>query len=394
MSLYAQHGYGKSNKIDEGLRTKSLSGIILSPKNEKLENLSNYVDFISGEFPDAEILFDPQLYVAAFQGVKKEGNLKSYKYYPSSEVGKNYLSVPKNIRKIVDDCLQYQSDIGVNKFISPSILMDNFDSRWSQISLSLASEAIDQMDKPSDELLLTICVDENAFKNLELVKDYLDAISLFDVKGFYILIDRINTDTPNDIDPDILINIMYFCHNLALINGYEVIVGYCDLIGLPLYCTGIRGIASGWHNTLRRFSRQDYVPRTGGKQPNKRYLSMPLLARVQINPQIVMLNETERLDSILSNMSYDGFLLADITGADWSSIINCLHNWEVLSNIMQELDSHLAVDDKIDILIAKLGNAHKLAYNLTKSVFNESMIQYSYLKIWAHALKEFRRMVD
>ena len=44
MGLLAQHAYGKSTKISDGLENGVLSGVILSPKAEKPEKLKEFIN--------------------------------------------------------------------------------------------------------------------------------------------------------------------------------------------------------------------------------------------------------------------------------------------------------------------------------------------------------------
>lgn len=74
--------------------------------------------------------------------------------------------------------------------------------------------------------------------------------------------------------------------NVRNCNFEEVSQGYTDLIGLPLYCSGVSTICTGWYNTQRRFSISDYIPRSGGKQPNRRYLSTVTSAGMRVKYHI------------------------------------------------------------------------------------------------------------
>ena len=59
--------------------------------------------------------------------------------------------------------------MSLETIISPNIFFDSFDSRMSQIALSLANEAINYTDK---NLMISICVNEVAFKNFDDVQDF------------------------------------------------------------------------------------------------------------------------------------------------------------------------------------------------------------------------------
>lgn len=54
MGLLAQHAYGKSTKISDGLENGVLSGVILSPKAEKPEKLKEFINELN--FYNATVL--------------------------------------------------------------------------------------------------------------------------------------------------------------------------------------------------------------------------------------------------------------------------------------------------------------------------------------------------
>ena len=64
MSLYIQHGHGKSDKIDLAIEDGSANGIIFAARNEKVEKLDHYLDQIIDPPSDLELLFDPQFFVS------------------------------------------------------------------------------------------------------------------------------------------------------------------------------------------------------------------------------------------------------------------------------------------------------------------------------------------
>ena len=143
MGLLAQHAYGKSNKIDVGLSDNSIAGVILSPKAEMPDRLEEYV--IEMHDRNVELYFDPQFYMCAFDGNIGIGKLDKYEFYPQDTIGKKYLSIPSNIHDIVKRNIDYQKKIGMKTVITPNVFFENFDSRMSQIALSLANESISYM---------------------------------------------------------------------------------------------------------------------------------------------------------------------------------------------------------------------------------------------------------
>ena len=88
MSLFVQHAYGKSDKIDNGIGDGNISGIILSPKAETPQNLEMYIKNIDD---DVEILLDPQFYLCAFEGDISIGKLDKYSFFFIFTVNKKAL---------------------------------------------------------------------------------------------------------------------------------------------------------------------------------------------------------------------------------------------------------------------------------------------------------------
>ena len=141
--------------------------------------------------------------------------------------------VPQNVRGVVTRYVDYQTEVDLKNIVSPNVFFESFDSRMSQISLSLANESISMCgDK---ELYISLCINEAAFSNFNDECEFLDIITLFEVKGFYIIIERNTNENPNIIESEKMANIMYFLYNLAEINGFDVILGYSDYVGLPFY---------------------------------------------------------------------------------------------------------------------------------------------------------------
>ena len=80
MTLLAQHGWGKSDKITTALSNGSISGLILSPRDETPENAAAVLASIAGHHPDAARLFDP-LFHAGQIIPANDGKLPDYDYY-------------------------------------------------------------------------------------------------------------------------------------------------------------------------------------------------------------------------------------------------------------------------------------------------------------------------
>jgi len=391
MSLYAQHGYGKSTKIEKGIDANILSGIILSPKAEKPEKIKEFINHTKHNHPDIDIMFDPQFYICGFSGDLSDGKLSEYPYY-ISELSRANLSVPKNIQKYAKDVIDFQNELNVSKIVSPTILIDDFNGKQSQIAISLAYESISLLDA-ENRLMISLCINENAFKNLDAMNEFLDIISLLDVKGFYLIIDRSNNIKEPLIDLNILTNIMKFCYVLATVNEFEVILGYTDLLSIPLITTGISATACGWHNGQKMFSEANFQRSNGGRRARKRYTSNQLMNSILIIPEMTTVNDFGKLKDIMSATIYDKILLTSPGDSAWSDEISCLHNWSSLKILIDEIKSYETIGERLDCVTEKIVFANKLYRMFSDKVPFEPKSNNSHLNVWLAAISEFRNQI-
>lgn len=389
MGLLAQHAYGKSTKISDGLKNSFLDGVILSPKAEKPEKLKEFIDELSA--CNTTVFFDPQFYMGAFEGSVSLGKLEQYEFWRNDEITKKYLSVPQNIRDIVVRYINYQIDVGLKNIVSPSVFFESFDSRMSQIALSLSNESVSAT--LGKDLYISLCINESAFSNFEDESEFLDIISLFDVKGFYVIIERNTNDNPNIIESEKMANIMYFLYNLAEINGFDVILGYGDYVGLPIYASGIKHIATGWYENTRKFDRNNFYQKDGMRRPNKRYYSNKLLNSILLIPELQMIQERDLLGSVLSQTQYDHFMYNDLAGSLWTDIYSCLSRWEAEAQIIKELDDIDNTLGKVALMKKKIIEA-KARYSILPEDYFDIKSKSTHLNMWLSGLTEFEQRIE
>ncbi|MEA5093177.1 hypothetical protein SDC9_22232 [bioreactor metagenome] len=391
MKLYAQHGYGKGSKIEKGIAEKIISGIILSPKAENPDKIKELIEQTKTQNCSVDILFDPQFYICAFAGELSIGKLSNYPYYASG-LTRIQLSVPSNVHRYVKEVIEFQQNIlALSKIISPTILFDTFDGTHSQISVSLAYESISMVD--ADKLFISLCINENAFRNLNAMDEFLNVLSLFEVKGFYITIERSNNDANQlAFDGEILSNIMYFCYVLSTINEFEVILGYTDLLLIPLITTGISASACGWHNGQKIFSESNFQLKTGGRHAIKKYTSNKLLNSITIIPEMTTIKDLNKLDMIMSATKYDSFLQPMPDPANWTDEISCLENWEALNSLVCEVNLLPTIKEKVKYITSKIKNANTLYEQLDSFLFMQSSRQ-KHLDNWLSAIEMFSEKI-
>lgn len=392
MAIYAQHGYGKSDKISRGIENGNIKGIVLSPKDENPIKMQEFINQIMSKYRDVEIIFDPQFYVSTISPVK-EGNLLSYGYYKPNLIRANFMR-HKDIMEYVINTIDYQYGLNLPKIVSPTIIVDDFNDPWSQISLTMAqeAEAYNSTIQDSRPLLVSICFNETALKNSKAVNEYLDMLSLLNVAGFYISVRREGRNSAFEIEPDILSKLMYFNYILSYINQYEVILGYTDFVGIPIYCTGIKAISTGWFNGLKQFSLSRFQPSTGGRRPLPRYTSKELLNCILQIPELQTIYDLGMIESVLSNTKYDSILKVNPGGVLWASDVECLQHWNVLDEIAKKIDEKNSIKVKLDYTLELISNAKALYLKLEgKRMIWET--SHHHLEQWTRGIKDFRNEI-
>src|SRR5438309_4203427 len=128
MNMYAQHGYGKSDDIQEGLARGHIQGVILSPRDEDPTALKAFATALHKKFlKKATILFDPQFYVTTIPAAK-DGNLPAYPYYAPSLTRATF--TPSAVQNYAKDVIDFQSGIGVDAFVAPTVSFNGFRDPW------------------------------------------------------------------------------------------------------------------------------------------------------------------------------------------------------------------------------------------------------------------------
>lgn len=401
MSVLAQCGYGRANKIERGLDDDVIQGVIMSPRDEGIDRLESAIQRWDEEYPDAIVLFDPQFYVATLNA-PRDGYLSEYAYYSNNNGLSRTNFSGSQIRGYVRECLDYQYETfndNISYLVSPSILFDGFRDYWSQVALNLAVESGDYheaLDNPQP-LLVTIIVSETAFQSLEAVEEFLDALTELDVDGFYIIVRRNANSLQNAMESPSFSRLMYFCYVLADINEYTVIVGYSDWHSFLLKSVGVDFTACGWYQNLRQFSLSRFQASRGGRRPSKRYSSAPLLSSLLINPEMQDVYLAGLLTNVLSGAQYDNILENNpATGEqDWSDEIACLAHWFSLSSLTNNIASASNTPERIDTALQTIQNARTLYRRLENQGINfDPFTGPDHIDTWRNAIQEFRGIAE
>lgn len=391
MAIYAQHGYGKGTKIERGLSEGVITGVILSPRDENPANLATFSSQIRREFPEAAVLIDPQFFANTIDPIRPRFLEEYPDLYFGSLTRTDFTS--RNIQRYVKSVIEWQSVQQVTRILSPTVWIPDLGGPWGQIAIMMASESVEYYNLAgfTTPLLLTIVVSEEALRAADDLDEFLNVMSGHDVAGFYLIVRRSQPAYRGIFEPDSLEGLLRMCHSLAQVNEYELIVGFCDIVGFLLHAVGTTATGVGWLNNLRQFTFQRFEPSTGGRPARPRYTSGPLLNSILVS-ELDDLFTLGQLGSVLSGTIYD----AAFTGAtnplnaQWLSDESALHHWDVLRS-SAEVVSIGSIQDRINESQNIIANASGLYSTLSNvGAQFETNSSGGHLSQWRVAVDRFR----
>ena len=386
MTILAQHGWGKTNKVERGLADGSIQGVIMSPRDETPANLATFLSEIRDNEPSAERLADPLFHVGAI-GQVRPGMLIRYPHYRSNLVPTSFNT--STIGDFVRRTLDWQYELDVSAVVSPTVIVDNFGTRWEQIAMMMAQETTNQHNDPRP-LLISLVVEEAALRQPTYVDVWLDELTQLNVDGFYLVVLRQSSDYRQQYDQEVLASLLRVCYSLGELNQYRIYLGYTDMVTLLLHAVGVHGTGSGWSSTLKQFTLRRFLPSTWGSQPRPRYSSRPLLNSIFIT-ELDGIYNGGGLTYVLSGTGYD----TPFTGATnpenvlWPRDNAALHHWRVLADISQA-PSGATIGDRLDSARDLVTQARSV-YALTGAFVPFTAATGStHLDQWLDALNRFR----
>lgn len=394
MTIYAQEGWRKSDKIDRGIGAGSIAGVIWSPRDEDPRSLPLTILDCRSAHPGAMMLFDPQFYATTVTN-PRAGHLPDYPYYQHG-LSRASFSNPQNIQDFVRDALEYQATLQVDRLVGPTVLFEDFRDPWSQVALMMASASVSyhaSMHSPPP-LLISLLVSETALTSQRSLEEYLDHLSLLEAHGVYLIVCRNSQQYQAVFEPTPLENLLYLVYVLAEVNKYEVVCGFCDLVGLLLHAVGVTATGSGWYSNLRQFSMNRFLPAEGGRAPRPRYSSLPLLNSILID-ELDNIHYIGQLPVALSGSPYDNVFSSTTppSSAPWPPDTSALHHWAVLQSTVAGLQG-ATVPQRLNLCMQMLGQAEATYNSLGQNgVTFDVTSDNRHLRQWREALANFRARV-
>ena len=386
MTVLAQHGWAKKDKIEQGITDGSIQGVIMSPRDVIPRNLASYLSEIRDQYPAVELLADPQFYVGGIRGASDDKINK----YPHYRPGLNPNSFsPAAIQHMVRDTLDWQQNIDVTYVLSPTVIVNDLGSHWSNVAMTLAQESVLQHrgDKP---LLISLVVGEEALQQRSLMDGWLNDLTQLNTKGFYFVVRRSSRAYRQQYIPEVLASLLLACYSLGGLNDYRVYCGYTDMVTMLLHAVGVAGTASGWYFNLRQFTYERFIPSTGGRTARPRYSSRPLLSSIYLN-ELNSIFSGGQVARVLSTSQYDRRFNGSTNPENvlWPDNDSTLHHWNVLHDISRA-PVGTTVTDRLDSAQNLILQALTLYSQVAPLVSFSNETGPIHLEQWLDGLNQFR----
>jgi len=286
MKIFAQHGYGPGDKINQAASEGIIQGAVFGAKDISPEKLEKFTNDLRSSQDEFDVLFDPQFYVSLSVNNPNTrlGKLDDFPYFKGYR--RSALEPSDNIKIIVDEVCSFQANLNLSGIIGPNILISrSFDTIEAAIAKNFIRETgkWSKKNNPKVPVYATICISSKALLDKNELKIFLSDITLLEepVDGFYLLIASDSGDSRFEImQADVLAAWFLITYSLK-VNGFKVINGYSNILAPFLASIGADAACTGWFNTLRVFSMERFTPtKSGGRLPIQRYLSNKLLKRI------------------------------------------------------------------------------------------------------------------
>lgn len=348
MSLFLQHGYGKSNKFELLAPSPAVQLVVLSPTDEDRASLRSTA--VAARSLGLATLIDPQTYIystdPAGYGRKHASHGLAFERVHWAQDAQ---VTTAQVQAVHAAQLEINPD---GPWIAPTVFQTTLGDNWTPLALQLARTAASAWG--ASNTIASVVVDEAGFSNSEQLREWLNVATTLDVRGFYILVQRGNTGYPPvRWSPDRLSQLMSMIYTLGELNGYEIYWGFADQEGLLGLAAGATSVGSGWSYGLRQFSTGKWIPSKGGR---------PAVVRVPARGLWSPIRAVGEAPDLLSR--HPELFTALITGRFNESSFGALSNSDAQVLYLQDLADHAhrvmsnpTISARLDLLEGELGES-------------------------------------
>ncbi len=397
MKLFAQHGYGKSDKIESGLEEGLIDGVIFEARYLHPDKAKDEIGCLQEIDETVELMIDPEYYASAVIDSPNAqlGYLEDWGYFSPLRIIE-FVTNPTRVDKIVHSSLDIQEDVGATTLIAPSVyISQSLDSMESALALSFLRKAVSASEKRSKKVLSTLSLNRDALLNSKQLIEFVDALTGMSKRpsGVYLTV-GVNSSSGNNglpspeiFDLKVLAAWMYLNYALS-INGIRVINGFSDLLSPFLGVAGGDAGATGWWSNLQCFSIDRYIRSEDiRRRPLRRYLSMKLMARINARDMDAFV---ALRPEIANQLPHD----RDYEEREPDRTSEMLQTWEALAKLLESVDCK-DVTQGIRDLSNIIETAHKTWAGLREREFTQGQESVDeYLEQLEYSLDEFQEMAE
>lgn len=384
MTFMIQHGYGKGDKLTFVAGEAELGAVILSPTDEDPTSLRATVEGLRSN--GVRSLLDPQTYLYT-SGVDYTG--RNHAAHGLTFPPIRWSQGVKEVEQIVSAVVRANDSVGIeDSLIAPSFLQSSFADMWTALGIQYVRTTLEAA--PERSVYASCVFEEIAFGGWGDINRWLDEVTTLDVAGFYLLTNHRSAGAypATGWSAERLSNAMRMIYTLTEINGYELIWGYSDVVGLLGVAVGATAGATGWHNSLRRFSVDKWKPTSGGSQPISRRFVASLLSPIRVEGEYdaIMRKGSWAIDPPLAADAMKMFAFRN--PAAWSRPLAQKHHMISIAELVNGLAS-LDLTSRLDLIQTEVSSAIDIFERLSGALVFDT-IYVNKLKVMADAIEIFR----
>lgn len=380
-ALWAQHGYGKGDKLDALQEHDRIVGVVLSPGDEDRNGLEATIASMS----DVRVVLDPQTYVYSIP----DGTARCHSSHGLEFPDLHWSAPPVEISAIADAVVAANAALQLETVIAPTCMQRSLSDVWTSLALQLVRATLSSADTP---VWASVVVDEAALSNWRDIEAWLDTATTLDVEGFYLVVNRPTRSYPQAWEPTRLANYLRLIYSLAELNGYTVINGYSDFEGLLTLAAGADGHGSGWYYTLRQFVESKWQPSKGGRAASPRVTSSRLLTPLSVSGEAELIVGSSRARQVLPSSEVRQRLGDDPDS--WSLADSWSQHLMVLARMSSAIGEHAELSDRADELTRRIDRGRKELAQLSQEGVVLPGTYDTRLRVYGEALSEFRESED
>lgn len=354
MTFYVQHGYGKADKLNRLGGAGRIGGVILSPADEGWDTMRQTVRDMRTR--GVATLLDPQTYAYSIpDAVARCHDEFGLDFGPLTWGSLTAADVDRHVAAVI----AANDGLGIDgPVIAPTARQLSFADPWTPFALQYARAVRAATDRP---ILASVVIEESGLGDWTAVEQWLDIATTLDVAGFYLIVGRRGA-YPAAWDTGLLVNLLRIVYRLAILNEFEVLVGYADIAGLAALAMGADAIASGWSYRQRHFLSERWIPRRGGAQAIPRVTSVGLMASILAVGE----GQAASRSALAARVIPDATLRAriDRDAGGWSNPEAQVQYLEALSALVREIEADGDTSQRVNRLVAMVADARTLIRDL------------------------------